>query len=276
MLNLGIMLTLRDFRTLTVPGANFSELLLSNGDLDKFDMRLLQDIILHAHPRIAFIHTQEFVTYEGREELLDLASEDPELRSLSVRTVNRTRDIAALLGGAQVVIHPGGVRRDGADRSALLSNLERSLRILGTFRLLLENMPSYYWLRRSEKLRSNVGVSLEDVLRFAGLVEGVVLDSSHGYLSKPRGDPTFSSKFIKVFGRRVHHVHVSDAMAPDREGLQIGDGRVDFSFLKQVSVPVLVEIWNGHESRGHGFRTAIERLRSMEEAWGTRGPRAAR
>ena len=269
------MLTLQDFRTLTVPGAGFSELLLTNGDLDRFDMRLLQDIIIHAHPPIKFIHTQEFITYKGKEELIDLTSEDPDLRSLSVRTVNRTRDIGSLLGGAQVVVHPGGIRKDQADRSVLLANLERSLKILGSFRLLLENMPSYYWLRRSEKLRSNVCCSIEDMLRFASFVEGVVLDTSHGYLSKPHGDAGFNEKYMTIFGRKVAHLHVSDALAPDREGLQIGDGRVDFSFLKHVSAPILVEVWNGHESRGQGFKTAIERIRSMERAWNPTGQKGA-
>lgn len=275
-MNLGVMLTLRDFRTLTVPGTSFSELLLHNGDLEKFDMKLLQDVIIHAHPPIKFIHTQEFITYDGREELLDLTSEDPELRSLSVRTVNRTRDIATLLGGAQVVFHPGGIRKEAADRPVLLANFERSLRILGPFRLLMENMPWYYWLKKSEKLRSNIGITIEDMLRFAAFVEGVVLDTSHGYLSKPHGDAGFSQKFMTVFGRKVQHLHVSDALAPDREGLQIGDGRVDFSFLQHVSAPVLVEVWNGHESRGQGFKTAIERIRMLERAWSPTGQKAAR
>lgn len=261
------MLSLKDFRTLSVPGAGFSELLLFDGDLDRFDMRLLQDIIIHAHPKIKFIHTQEFITYDGRQELLDLASEDPELRSVSVRTVNRTRDIASLLGGAQVVFHPGGVRKGAADRQALMNNLERSLRILGPFRLLMENMPSHYLLRKSEPLKPVLGVTIEDVLRFAGLVDGVVLDTSHGYLSKPHGDPEFNERFVTVFGRKLQHLHISDALAPDREGLQIGDGRVDFSFLSKVSSPALVEVRDGHEARGQGFKTAIQRIRSLEGAW---------
>jgi N-acetylneuraminate synthase len=68
---------------------------------------------------------------------------------------------------------------------------------------------------------------------------------------------------MERFGEKVMHVHASDAVAPDREGLQVGDGEVDFSVLMGMSVPVLVEIWNGHADGGAGFRVGIERLREM-------------
>ena len=68
---------------------------------------------------------------------------------------------------------------------------------------------------------------------------------------------------MSALGDRTMHVHASDAKIPDKEGLQIGDGEIDFSFLLDVGVPILVEVWNGHENRGEGFRTGIERLRSL-------------
>lgn len=139
----------------------------------------------------------------------------------------------------------------------------RSLKELGRRKLLLENMPWYYWLRKSERMISNIGVAIEDLGRYADMVDGFVLDTAHGYLSMPSGDPLFIGEFLSTFGKKVKHMHASDAAAPDGEGLQIGDGEIDFSFLTNVKIPVLVEIWRGHENLGEGFRTGIERLRSI-------------
>ena len=94
-------------------------------------------------------------------------------------------------------------------------------------------------------------------------VEGFTLDVCPGYLSRPSGDASYCSGFLAAFGTKTHHLHVSDAKAPDREGLEIGEGEIDFSFLRDVKMPVLVEIWKGHEQNGRGFKLGIERLRIL-------------
>ncbi|MGQ9588571.1 MAG: sugar phosphate isomerase/epimerase family protein [Thermoplasmata archaeon] len=267
LLELGVMVSLTDFKRMEVPGASFSELLLFDGDLERITEQKIEAILHHAGHPVRFVHVQEFVAHNGRQELTDISSGSGRLRSLCVETVERTRDLAAELGGLQVVIHPGGIRRPSRDRFSLMSNLRRSLEELGPDKLLLENMPWYYWLRKSERMVSNICVSLEDMERFTDAVEGFTLDTCHGYLSKPEGDQAYCSRFLSRLGRATKHVHVSDARAPDQEGLQIGDGDIDFSFLRDVRVPVLVEIWKGHENGGAGFRLGIERLRTMEKTW---------
>jgi sugar phosphate isomerase/epimerase len=62
-------------------------------------------------------------------------------------------------------------------------------------------------------------------------------------------------------------LHVSDARAPDKEGIQIGDGNIDFSCLKALEIPLTVEVWKAHENGGSGFRMGIDRLRNMEKRW---------
>ncbi|MCU0853138.1 MAG: hypothetical protein MUC90_07820, partial [Thermoplasmata archaeon] len=88
-----------------------------------------------------------------------------------------------------------------------------------------------------------------------------------GYLSRTEGDQGYCRRFLDALGAKVRHIHVSDARAPDSEGLQIGDGQIDFSILKDASVPITVEIWNGHLEEGQGFWLGIERLRALERSW---------
>jgi len=264
-MKLGYMVSLRDVKDLSIDGADFTELLLFGRDSELVNLDVLIDTLHHAIPRIEFVHAPEFISHRGGESLLDLSSEDQSLRHASLRAVRFARDIAAAIGGVRVVVHPGGIRSSVGDREKLLSNLEMSLSKLGPSRLLLENMPWYYWHKGFGRMVANICVTVEDMEQLRPLVEGFALDLCHGYLSRPEGDPGYGEEFLSVFGKKVRHVHVSDARAPDQEGLQIGDGEIDFSVLKRIDVPILVEIWRGHDHNGKGFRLGIERLRALEK-----------
>ena len=262
-MRLGIMIGFDDHRSLNVPWSDFSELLLFDGDFERIDDAAAGDLLLSVTRPIEFVHVQEFVTIDDEQVMVDLSSSDLVVRSASVKVVNKTRGFASRLGDPRVVVHPGGIRPGPVSRSELMANLSKSLSELGPDRLLLENMPWYYWYRQKERMISNICVTIDDMARFEDMVEGFTLDMCHGYLSKAEGDSSYNLSFMERFGDKVRHIHASDAVAPDKEGLQIGDGDVDFSILMRVTVPVLAEVWNGHADGGAGFRVAIDRLREM-------------
>jgi N-acetylneuraminate synthase len=62
----------------------------------------------------------------------------------------------------------------------------------------------------------------------------------------------------------VSHLHLSDASGLDGEGLQIGDGTIDwvkfFRIAKDFQGTMVPEIWRGHQRGGEGFIIAINRL----------------
>jgi len=265
-MKLGVMLSLRDFRTLSFPEAAFSELLLLEGDIGRIDRGLIAEL-KRAKPPIAYVHAQELVQHGGRRRLLDLTAEDEAFRSSCVKTLQESRALADSLGQVGLVIHPGGIRSSAVDGMPLFKNLERSLSELGPRGLLLENMPWYYWQKGTGRMVSNVCVSIESVARLSDKVDGFVLDTAHGYLSRQDGSQEYLRDFMEVLGKKGKHIHLSDARAPDQEGLQVGEGDIDFSFLKGTPLPVMIEVWNGHEHGGAGFKEGIKRLRAIESKW---------
>jgi len=62
------------------------------------------------------------------------------------------------------------------------------------------------------------------------------------------------------------HMHIADSRGIDGEGLQIGDGDMDFStIMKEIAslgpdVSFIPEIWQGHKNGGQGFWVALDRL----------------
>ena len=65
----------------------------------------------------------------------------------------------------------------------------------------------------------------------------------------------------------VSHLHISDAKGIDGEGLQIGDGDIDFETLletiensKNKDYTWVTEIWSGHLNHGSGCRKSMHNL----------------
>ena len=64
----------------------------------------------------------------------------------------------------------------------------------------------------------------------------------------------------------TEHLHLVDATGVDGEGVQVGDGEIDWAVLaKQLDamapgVSFIPEIWQGHVNDGEGFWIALERL----------------
>jgi N-acetylneuraminate synthase len=61
-------------------------------------------------------------------------------------------------------------------------------------------------------------------------------------------------------------LHFGDAKGLDGEGLQVGEGEIDFDEIGAVlrkhapGASFIPEIWQGHKNMGEGFWTALERL----------------
>ena len=73
--------------------------------------------------------------------------------------------------------------------------------------------------------------------------------------------------YFREMKHLVRHLHLSDGSGVDGEGLQIGDGDVDFTALSPsllaTGASFTPEIWMGHKEDGEDFWIALHRLRSF-------------
>lgn len=254
-LDLGAMTTLRDHDCISYLDVDFFELLVLEDD----DVQDLESL-LSRDDRCQIVHVPEKMIINGRPELIDLAEEDHVRRDIFIHRVNEISTMAASLS-IPTVIHPGGVHADVVNRNALHSILKSSLAELDGI-LWLENMPLHYHID-GEMQYCNLCTSPDEFIDLLPYLDGITLDVSHAYLSvRNNGNITIASFFEELYSS-IKHIHLSDAKYPDGEGLQLGDGDVDFSAIPHIeSVPVLLEIWNGHLNNGAGFAEALRRVRS--------------
>ena len=65
------------------------------------------------------------------------------------------------------------------------------------------------------------------------------------------------------------HLHIADAKGTNDEGLQIGEGEIDFPALAEwlckacPDISFIPEIWQGHKNNGEGFWKAMDRLEKV-------------
>jgi N-acetylneuraminate synthase len=93
-------------------------------------------------------------------------------------------------------------------------------------------------------------------------------DISHSKLTCNYFDIDFYD-FSKKVAKYSAHLHLGDAKGFNGEGLQIGEGEVDFHRLAKIfddlcpDASFIPEIWQGHKNGGEGFWIALEKLNSI-------------
>ncbi|HIE57913.1 MAG TPA: N-acetylneuraminate synthase [Anaerolineales bacterium] len=214
------------------------------------------------------VHAPEF----WANHLVDLCTFDEDHRRASValmqRSINVTREMAPHFRGVpKMVLHPGAASLDYfiEDRQRLYDNLRRSVEELDFdgVELMLENLPPHPWYFGGQ-WHTNAFMDtfeIRDFLDSMGLT--TCYDTSHHKLYCNWANVDFYEQ-VEAIMPYVSHLHLSDASGIDGEGLQIGDGGIDwvrfFEVVGDFRGTMIPEIWRGHQRGGEGFIIAINRL----------------
>jgi len=220
------------------------------------------------------VHAPEF----WDRTLVDLCALDErqriESRDLLQKTINLTREMAPhFLGTPKVVIHPGAMSLDHPinDKAALYDNLRRSVKRAGWHRrgaAIGKSTTAPLVLRRAvaDQCFYDAG-EIRDFLVPLGL--NFCYDSSHHKLYCNWAHVDFYEQ-LRLLLPYISHLHLSDGAGLDGEGLQIGEGAIDwvhfFRVLGDYHGTMIPEIWRGHQRQGEGFLIAIQRLSEAYEA----------
>ncbi|WP_145000860.1 N-acetylneuraminate synthase family protein [Kocuria rhizophila] len=210
--------------------------------------------------------------------VVDLASPDPATWERSIaevqRTIQRTRELVPFFEGEQdplMVLTMGGFTRHGhipeSERARGYERIGAALARLDSsgVRLTAQTLPPFPWLLGGQWFH-NLFVGPRDTAEFSRAFDvPLTLDVSHSQLAATFLDLPFADA-VDLLAPRTAHLHVVDATGVDGEGVQVGEGDVDFADLaRRLSVHCpdagfIPEIWMGHVDGGHGFWTALERL----------------
>lgn len=212
------------------------------------------------------------------DHVMDLCSTDHVYRQRSIDELQRVIDITRKLrpyfrddGPPPIIINAGGFSADGpipaSERPSMYERIADALAKLDSegIEIIPQTMPPFPWHFGGQRYH-NLFMTADDIATFCSRYGyRICLDISHSALAATHEKVSFRDFLLKV-GPYTRHLHIVDAAGVDGEGLQIGDGTVDFAMVADVlantapNAGFIPEIWQGHKNEGSGFWLALERL----------------
>ncbi|MDO5662815.1 MAG: N-acetylneuraminate synthase family protein [Brachybacterium sp.] len=270
----GLPVRFHDFRPLLeVSDPDFLEFHQSGTDmdLDPADFFDAGEVL----PQFFTVHAPDL--YPG-DFLIDLASEDREIRERSVQEIQRVVDLTRRLrtwftaeDDPIVVVTLGGFLPDRhlrpEERAPLYARVQDGLERIDEdgVRLTAQTLPPFPWLKGGQQFH-NLFMEPGDTADFCAQTgRRLTFDVSHSKLAATFYQRPFS-QYVEQMGPHIEHLHIVDAVGVDGEGVQVGEGEVDFQDLAErldrlaPHAPFIPEIWQGHVNTGEGFFTALDRL----------------
>ena len=212
------------------------------------------------------------------DHLLDLCTPNEEYRKKSIANLQRVIDKTLTMKNffpktkiPQIVVHCGGFTKDEElpleQRSIYYDNLIDSVNKLNLegVELLPENMAPFPWLFGGQRYQ-NIFIDADEIINFCNKTNlKICQDISHSHLACNKFNWDHI-EYTRKLAPYTAHYHISDGTGVDGEGIQIGDGDVDFDNIYPIinelspNASFIPEVWQGHKNNGEGFWISLERM----------------
>lgn len=213
--------------------------------------------------------------------LMDLASPDESYRAQSLRETQRvidiTRDLKRYFPETKrpmIVANIGGFTMDEPLPSSVIqSYYERFVKSLSELdmegvELIPQTMAPFPWHFGGQRYQ-NLFVKADEIVHWCDKLNlRMCFDISHSRLACNHLGIDFY-EFSEKIAPLSAHLHLGDAQGLNGEGLQVGEGEIDFVRLGRIlrekcpGATFIPEIWQGHKNGGEGFWIALEKLEGV-------------
>ena len=269
----GIPVRFHDFESV-IDKSNFDlvEFHLSYSDLD---LKAEDYLSKKSYDLDLVVHSPELFS---NDHLMDLCSDNSKYRKKSIsnlkEVIEKTLELKPFFKSERplIIINAGGWSIDRIylsdqqknDKYDLIGEAIDSLNTEGV-EIIIQTMPPFPWHFGGQRFH-NLFMDADEIVSFCKKFnKRICLDVSHSKLYCTKSKKSFSEFLTKIFKYSAHH-HIVDAEGVDDEGLQIGEGSIDFKNLGMImnkyspNTSFIPEIWQGHKNDGEGFWEALEKL----------------
>jgi len=217
----------------------------------------------------------------ANSKLMDLASPDESYRKFSVIETQRVIDITRSLKQffpktvrPMIVANIGGFTMDEPLPSNILEAYYERFKIslveldMEGVELIPQTMAPFPWHFGGQRYQ-NIFVKIDEIVEWCNKLNlRMCFDISHTQLTCNYFGLDFYD-FAEKIAPFTAHLHLGDAKSLNGEGLQVGDGDIDFLRLGKIleagcpDASFIPEIWQGHKNGGEGFWIALDRLEKL-------------
>lgn len=271
----GVPIRYHDFKNYTnIISPDIWEFHLSYSDMDL----KISDYIDGKYSAKFVVHAPELFS---KSRLMDLASEDDEYRNFSIketqRVINITRELKKFFPSTNrplIVANIGGFSMDSpihdSKKQSLYKLFGDSLKKLDMdgVELIPQTMAPFPWHFGGQRYQ-NLFVKIDEIIEWCDRFNlRMCFDVSHTQLTCNYFKEDFY-EYARKISPITSHIHMGDAKDLNGEGLQIGEGQINFKKLSKIlkdgcpDASFIPEIWQGHKNNGEGFWIALEKLESQ-------------
>ena len=224
------------------------------------------------------VHAPEL--FKG-SHLMDLATPDIEYRKISMVETQKVIDITRKLKKyfpkeikPQIVANIGGFSMDAPFQENIKESYYlqffKSLNELNSegVEIIPQTMAPFPWHFGGQRYQ-NIFVHVDEIVEYCKKYNiRMCFDVSHTMLTCNHFKQDFY-EYAKKIAPYTAHIHIGDAKGVNGEGLQIGEGEIDFIKLGEIlnegcpNASFIPEIWQGHKNNGEGFWIALEKLENL-------------
>jgi len=253
---------------------------------DMFEFHLsYSDMELDIDNYLSGIYNCGFVVHAPElfkeSHLMDLATPNQEYRKISMIETQKVIDITRKLKKyfpeekkPQIVANIGGFSMDAPFsediKSSYYDQFFQSLKELDTdgVEIIPQTMAPFPWHFGGQRYQ-NIFVHVDEIVKYCKEYKiRMCFDVSHTMLTCNYFKQDFY-EFAKKIAPFTAHIHMGDAKGVNGEGLQIGEGEIDFVKLGKIlndgcpNASFIPEIWQGHKNNGEGFWIALKKLENL-------------
>ncbi len=224
------------------------------------------------------VHAPELFS---NSRLMDLATPDDDYRNDSIietqRVVDITRSLKKFFPKTKkplIVANIGGFSMDknipSHEIESYYNRFAESMRKIDFegVELIPQNMAPFPWHFGGQRYQ-NMLISAEEIVKCCKKLNlRICFDISHCMLACNHfGYDLYD--FTEKVAPYTAHIHIGDASGVNGEGLQIGDGEIDFNKLCKIlttkcpNSSFIPEIWQGHKNGGEDFWIALQKLEGL-------------
>jgi N-acetylneuraminate synthase len=213
--------------------------------------------------------------------LMDLTTDDSLYREISMietqKVINITREINKKFPNEKlpmIVANVGGFSMDKPfpkhKREKYYKQFFKSLKDLDTtgVEIIPQTMAPFPWHFGGQR-HQNIFVDADEIVHYCEQYNiRICFDISHSKLTCNHFKYDFY-EFTEKLAPYTAHIHMGDSTGVNGEGLQIGDGEIDFKKVCDIfnkkcpNAYFIPEIWQGHKNNGEGFWIALNKLNKM-------------
>tara|TARA_B100000614_G_scaffold254347_1_gene269593 strand:+ start:136 stop:2022 length:1887 start_codon:yes stop_codon:yes gene_type:complete len=250
---------------------NFFEFHLSYSDMEIDPKDFIEE-----SPGTGFVvHAPELFS---NSRLMDLATENKSYRTESIvetqKVIDITRNLNEYFPSTErplIVANVGGFSMDDPfpekKKNILYENFRKSLDQLDTngVEIIPQTMAPFPWHFGGQRFQ-NIFVLPNEIVEWCNKLDlRMCFDISHSMLTCNHFGLDFYD-FAEEISPVTAYLHMGDAKGVNGEGLQIGEGDIDFNRLSKIldelcpKAGFIPEIWQGHKNGGEGFWNALDKL----------------